>query len=397
MQILIITASLPYPAASGGALRALGILRGLHDNGHQITLLTYGDITFDWQSTPLADYCTHVEIIPTSHRPLIQRLREFLSGYADIEGRLYDEKFRDALITLMKHTSFDVIQFEGIEIACFIPEIRQQYPDSYICFDTFNAEAALQHNIYMIDRQQLKRLPMAFYSWVQSKRLRTYEGRLCRLSNTVIAVSEEDAVYLNAYRKNKDVVVVPSGIITDDYQSEMTQDGLPEQTIVFTGKMDYRPNVDAMLWFFEDIWHKINMGHLVIVGQKPHPRLQPLLQEDRITITGWVDSVQPYLRNATVYIAPLRMGSGTRLKILEALASGCAIVATTTAVTGLNDTVKQAIIIADDAQDFADAVKRLLNNPTERDALRTKAPEAVRESYDWSVLIPRLLDAYTGT
>ncbi|MBZ0310374.1 MAG: glycosyltransferase, partial [Anaerolineae bacterium] len=134
--------------------------------------------------------------------------------------------------------------------------------------------------------------------------------------------------------------------------------------------------------------------HLYIVGQKPHPRLAPLRDNPAITITGWVDSVKPYLQAADVYIAPLRMGSGTRLKLLEAMASGCAVVATSAAAAGLLSEPKNAMIITDTESEMAEAVVNLLKNPTQCRELGEQARHAVRQHYDWQVLIPRLLAAY---
>ncbi|MCA9907532.1 MAG: glycosyltransferase, partial [Anaerolineae bacterium] len=112
-----------------------------------------------------------------------------------------------------------------------------------------------------------------------------------------------------------------------------------------------------------------------------------------VTITGAVDDVQPYLHSAAVYVAPLRMGSGTRLKLLEAMASGCAIVATSLAASGLSDDVRRALHIADDADAFADAIIRLLNQPEQRAALGAQASNIVRRDYDWAAITPRLLQA----
>lgn len=394
MRILMVTGSLPYPPASGGALRALGILRGLHEHGHKVTLLSYGEGTGD--DTPLVNYCERIEIATPPTRTKIQRLVDLVTGKADISQRLYDEAFKARLLALLGGESFDMVQFEGIEIACFLLDVRKAYPDLSICFDTFNAEAQLQRNIYDIDRQTWRRLPMALYSWIQSRRLLAYEGALCRASDLVIAVSNDDAVLLGEYTPGREVSIVPSGIQVADYQG-VTALQLPERAIVFTGKMDYRPNVDAMLWFYEAIWGRLRDVHLVIVGQKPHERLSPLLDDDRVMITGWVDSVPPFLHGATVYIAPLRMGSGTRLKLLEALASGCAIVATTQAVAGLNEVVRDAMLIRDDEGAFAEAIQLLLDDEEARKTLQAKASAVVGQYYDWSVLIPQLLSAYERT
>ena len=131
-----------------------------------------------------------------------------------------------------------------------------------------------------------------------------------------------------------------------------------------------------------------------IVGQKPHPRIQHLPERDNVSLTGWVDTIPPYLHATDVYIAPLRMGSGTRLKILEAMASGCAIIATTIAASGLSEQAKSGMIIVDDEDRFAQAINDLLDNPNKRDELGNIAQKMVKSQYDWSVLIPQLLKAY---
>jgi polysaccharide biosynthesis protein PslH len=160
--------------------------------------------------------------------------------------------------------------------------------------------------------------------------------------------------------------------------------------------MDYRPNVDAMLWFTQSVLPHVRRAvpdvKLFIVGQMPHPRLDSLRVDPNITLTGRVDSVQPYLNG--VYIAPLRMGSGTRLKLLEAMASGCAIVATPTAAAGLNAQAKDTMRITADPLEMAQAVVQLLQSPAARHELGTRARDKVRQFYDWSVLIPRLLMVY---
>ncbi|PJF20654.1 MAG: glycosyl transferase family 1, partial [Phototrophicales bacterium] len=225
-----------------------------------------------------------------------------------------------------------------------------------------------------------------------------FEKQLCQTADLVLAVSQEDAAILQTMSNGKPLHIVPNGIFTEQYTETTSSVTLGEYAIVFTGKMDYRPNVDAMLWFTEEILplirNKVPQATLTIVGQKPHPRLSALQKQKHITITGWVESVKPYLKAAKVYVAPLRMGSGTRLKILEAMASECAVVATSTAAAGLNAELKSALVLADRAQDVAQSTVRLLQNPEHRQTLGRNAQIAVRKHYDWSALIPRLIAAY---
>ena len=163
--------------------------------------------------------------------------------------------------------------------------------------------------------------------------------------------------------------------------------------------MDYRPNVDAVEWF-----HRIylSVGARAVPGERACSLLGAIriggwhrwLPTMGVQVTGWVDSVQPYLHRATIYVAPLRMGSGTRLKILQAMAARCAVVSTSIGAAGLNDSVQSALTIADEPEDFAEKIVSLLADESRRRALGQLAQERVRRHYDWSALIPQLLRAY---
>ncbi len=390
MRILMVTTSPPYPATSGGALRAFGILKGLVLAGHEVSLFTLADAPLNPALTTL---CAHTFSQPVPRRTRIQRLRTLLlSGDADIAHRLYSKRAADALAQVLHEHTYDIVQYEGIEAGCYLPIGKRAAPHSHHVFDTFNAEAQLQHTIYTIERAQPRRLPMAVYSWLQSRRIARYEGMLCRLADAVCAVSEEDAALLAPYRDDRRIHIVPSGIWVDSYQDGMPT-ALQQPALVFTGKMDYRPNVDAVQWFCDAILPKLEGAHLYIVGQQPAASVQALAGA-RVIVTGSVPSVLPFLYGAQVYVAPLRMGSGTRLKLLEAMACGCAIVATTLAAAGLTQEADSALVIADDADGFAAAVRALLVDPDRRAALGEAARACVRQRFDWSVIVPRLLAVY---
>ena len=399
MRILIVTSSLPYPLVSGGAIRTFGIVQGLAEAGHELTLLSFYDGEIAPDQMPLSAYCTQIITLPPPQRTKQQRLRTLLfTSKADIEMRFYSLQFHQKLVELMETQSFDLVQFEAIESACYLTLVRQKFPNAKICFDTFNAEAELQRVIYEIDRQSVKTLPKALYSYVQSKRIYQYEGELCRLSDCVLTVSDEDAEFLKKYSGVEAVFVVPSGIIVDDYQKTSEMVALKHPALVFTGKMDYRPNVDAILWFASEIFPSIQNAvdgiQLYVVGQKPSASIQALGEIQNIHVTGRIPSVLPYLQATDLYIAPLRMGSGTRLKILEAMASGCAIVATSLATAGLISEMKTTLSIVDTSQQFAQTIINLLQQPEQRRTMAQQSQVVVRQYYDWSVLIPRLLRAY---
>lgn len=398
MRALFLTNNLPYPPASGGAIRAHGMIEGLRRAGHAVTLMCF----HEGETHSLPDDLT-VETVSPPAWTRSQRLRHLLlTRQPDIAGRFFDETFADHLRGLLQTNSFDLIQFEGIEMVCYLPLAKQVQPEAKQVFDTFNAEYALQKTIFQIDRQDPRRWPAAAYSWLQIDRIRRFEQQMCAGADAVVAVSPEDAALLQPICPKGRIHIVPSGVWVAHYTPSQDQVygqsiSQPEgHSLIFTGKMDYRPNVDAISWFVDSILPLIDVPdlRLFIVGQKPHPRLVHLAERDDIHLTGWVESVVPFLHSGNVYVAPLRMGSGTRLKLLEAMAAGIPIVATTIASAGLVAPVLDAMRIEDDEAHFAAAITELLHDPAQRQDRRNRAQEAVRQHYDWSVLIPRLLDVY---
>jgi glycosyltransferase involved in cell wall biosynthesis len=377
-------------------------MRGLHEAGHTISLLSFHDGSNGGASaagTPLPEYCAQIESVVPPRRTAIHRLRDLLlSGQPDLARRLETPAFRERLREILRRTSFDLIQFEGLEMAIYLPLVRQMQPHAKLIYDAHNAEYALQQAIAEVESANPQRLPAALYSRIQAQRIARFERTICAQADAVIAVSPEDADMLRPFRPDGQVSVLANGIFTDEYAVPTQGVELRGTVLVFTGKMDYRPNVDAMQWFTGSILHKIRdrcpEAQLYIVGQKPHSSLQTLREDDSVEVTGWVAQVQPFLRAAQVYVAPLRMGSGTRLKILEAMAAGCAVVATSAAVAGLEEEARTALKIADGEGDFADAVIELLENPKQRQKLGQKAQQIVRKDYDWAALIPSLLNIY---
>lgn len=387
-KCLIVTAELPYPPASGGSLRVWGLLRGLHDAGYELTVVCCqsGEVL-----PPLAQIACVISL-SVAPKGKAQRVRTLLTTQQpDIAIRLFDTHVLHTIADLLRAEHFDLVQFEGIETACYLAPLRAQFPTVKLVFDTFNAEAVMQRTIAQIDSRTPRRWLRAAYSYVQSQRIAAYERQLCHQADLVIAVSDEDQAHLAAYGAAATLAVVPSGIAVSEYAppSEAREEAL----LVFTGKMDYRPNVDAVEWLVHEIMPHVPQARLQVVGQQPTDRVRALASE-RVEITGRVPQVQPYLQAATVYVAPLRMGSGTRLKLLEAMACGCAIVATPLAASGLSHGVERVMRIADTVERFAAAVQSLLENPQERAALGSAARDYVQQHYDWSAITPRMIAAH---
>ncbi len=161
--------------------------------------------------------------------------------------------------------------------------------------------------------------------------------------------------------------------------------------------MDFRPNVDAMLWFAQSAWLRIKQAvpnaQWLIVGQKPSPRLDPLRADDSIHITGAVEDTRDYIARAEVYIAPLQVGGGTRFKLLEAMSMRKAIVSTTLGCEGFEVSNGVEMMLADDANQFADAIIALLRDSQKRSAMGENALRFAWR-YDWREIVPKLEHIY---
>lgn len=400
MNILILTPQLPYPPHQGTSLRNLHIIKGLAQQ-HTITLLTFAK-SLEAEFGPLADLCAEIVTVPMPHRSMVTRFAQLVTTrQPDMGHRLRDLAFDLALDELLSNNQFDIVQIEGIELANAIAIVRDVSPNSKIVFDNHNAETELQRRAMETDARNPRRWVAAGYSFVQVQRLARFERWACRESDAITVVSENDRdallALLNDVRETefgKKITVVPNSIDTEEYANYAGEQ--VHFDVVFMGKMDYRPNIDAALYFVDEIWPFVRSKHpsatCAIVGQKPHARLDRLRDIAGVTITGWVDSVQPYLHGCRVFVMPLRMGSGTRLKLIEAMAAGKPIVSTTIGAAGFPIVDGRHLLIGDSADAFAGAVNAVLSDQHHTHLARFSAEFA--QNYDWRTVVPRFFAVY---
>jgi glycosyltransferase involved in cell wall biosynthesis len=217
--------------------------------------------------------------------------------------------------------------------------------------------------------------------------LRKYEGRIGREFDAVIAVSDEDRAALEEVAgKLPGLIVVPISVDTDEVLP-ITRN-LDAEHILHIGTMFWAPNVDGILWFAREIYPLIQSQRpqveFDVVGARPPEEVQALGDEDKhIHVTGYVQDPDPFYRRAGVMVVPLRAGGGMRVKILNALAQGLPIVTTTLGCEGIAVQNGQHLLIADRPEDFADAILRLLNNPTFAAQLGQRGRRLIETTYDY--------------
>jgi sugar transferase (PEP-CTERM/EpsH1 system associated) len=400
MKLLLLTPQLPYPPRQGTAIRNFNLIDQLARR-HTVDLLTFlapdEILTAD---NPLHELCRRVGALPQPQRSTGARLRDTLqSRRPDMALRLASPQMSALVRDFAQSDNYAIVQAEGIEMGHYGLVAAADGRSSFI-FDDHNCEYVMQRRNALTDLRSPVRWPAAAYSLIQWQKLRHYEAWLCNRAAAVAAVSEADAQALRAIAPRATIRVVSNGIDLDYYTPEEAQP-TPYPTLVFTGKMDYRPNIDAVLWFAQEVLpiirrHVAN-AHFLVVGRNPHARLNALRTEPGITLTGAVTDVRPLIRDSAVYVIPLRVGGGTRFKALEAMASGRPIVSTSLGVEGLGVRNGSEMLLADGPTAFAQAVLTLLapENNALRAHLALNARRFVEENSGWPPIVRGLEDLYT--
>ncbi len=405
-RVLFLTSELPYPPHQGMAIRAYNLIAGLRER-FRVDLYSLSSSPEAAQhAAALRQVCERVEVLPAPTRTRAQRVRALLTTrLPDMALRAYSPAFQDAVLRALAERDYAILHVESIEMAPYaLAALEAGLPRRpRIVFDDLNAEYLLQKRVFETDLRNPRRWIGAAYSFVQWRRLARYERQVCRLADCVVAVSEWDRDALAHLAPGANIRVVPNGIDAAHYlgytpDGEDPTAGTPGPKLVFTGKMDFRPNVDAVCWFADAILPRIQAHvpdvHLYIVGQRPSPAVQALGSRPGITVTGFVPDVRPYIAAADVYVVPMRMGGGTRLKVLEAMTLGKAIVSTSLGCEGYGLTPGRELVVADDAARFADETVALVRDPARRAQLGTLAREFAVSRYDWSRIVPLLEQAY---
>ena len=381
MKLLWVKAGGLLPPDTGGKIRSFQILKQLARK-HEITLFTFYPAHPQDQHPAGSDIFAKVISVPLPIPPrrspaeYVRYARMLLAGRPfTIDKYFYPEVHR-RYAELLQSSKFDLTVCDFIFPA---PLIDWKTPPPKILF-THNVEAQVWARHAKIASNPMVKLACL----LESRALERAERRYAQLADYVLAVSENDRAAFVQYTDPNRVSVIPTGVDTEYFQPSPE----PEQpdTTVFTGSMAWMPNEDGVAYFVEKILPLIRREIPGVafwaVGRQPPRRLQALAS-DTVLVTGTVDDIRPYLAKGAVCVVPLRSGSGTRIKIFEAMAMGKAVVSTSMGAEGLPVKHGENIILADDPDDFARQVVELLRDAPRRQQLGSAARKLVEENYGW--------------
>lgn len=398
MKILWVKAGKILPVDTGGKIRSYNLLRQLASRHETVLLSYYGGARDE-------SYESEVE--------------RHLPGAVTVHTGAPDSFARQALDYLLRLPSrapYAVRKFTSPEVKRLVKEwdAARRF-DVAVCdflsaslnfpAETRTPTLLFQHNVESaLWQRQARHAPDVLRSVafkIEAAKMTRYERDAVRRFRHVIAVSENDRELMSEMTGASRITVVPTGVDIKKYSSGDEAPRVFKEAksrsgalVVFLGSMDWEPNIDGVEYFCREVWPRVlesvPSARFRVVGRDPHPRVRRLASEN-VEVTGTVPSVVEHLREADAVVVPLRVGGGTRLKIFEAMAVGKAVVSTTVGAEGLDVTHGEDILLADDAESFAESVTGLLRDTARRETLGRAAAELAAR-YDWSVIARRFED-----
>ncbi len=392
MKVLILSGRLLYPANTGARIRSSRLFERLAQI-HDVTIACFKTASEGADQLQLMRACcSRLETIDWTEHPKFspgfwgELARNLFSPYPYTVDKYVDARMRRRLTDLLATGEYDVLVCDFVQPTRnaldlpFRPKILFQH----------NVEAILRERHYRQTRNVLARAYL-YWEWI---RLRRFEGHAARQFDHCVMVSPQDCRTMEDLYGVTHTSAIPTGVDVEYFRPrELEAEG---HHVVFTGSMDWLPNVDAIQFFVKDVLPLIRRELDVtfwIVGRDPSRAIRRLGEANpRVKVTGTVEDVRPYIDRASVYVVPLRIGGGTRIKIFEAMAMGKPVVSTRVGAEGLPVTHGTDIILADDPASIARETIALLRDASARQRIGHAARRLVVENYTWDAAARRFSD-----
>ena len=393
MKLLVFYPYIPWPLDRGTYQRTFHLLRELASH-HEVDLfaLAEGGEGLQYENI-FREFCRKVEFLSFEH-PSWQKLfpKRLLNSLPPNVAHWTLPAVAQKLSEILTAQSYDAVHAVDIVLAQYFMRRHRDIP---LVIDRSRVDLQYQ----LAEHRRMK------FSW-RTKLLRTegyiklwrFEKAVARRAAVEIVGGVDDELFLHQHINPKmPVEVIVNGVDLDFFfPGASDQARHQEPTILFCGAMDYNPNIDALRWYFEEIHERLRAQlpnlQVLIVGKSPVQEIKEYLNLENVLVTGGVPDVRPYYRRAWLQIVPLRIGGGSRLKIVESLAMGTPVVSSTIGAQGLGLSHDHDILLADDASNFVAQTSRLLRDQALRDRLSIAGLNTVRTRLSWPML-GRQLDA----
>ncbi|MHB1415120.1 MAG: glycosyltransferase [Chloroflexota bacterium] len=396
MRVLLLTQIVPYPPDSGPKIKTYNVLRYLAQR-HEVHLASFSrSPQEEANARSLRQLCASVTTVPLRRsrlRDIAFFARSTVTGRPFLVERDDSAAMRSAIWDILGKCRFDAVHADQLSMAEFAVDL----PIPLRVLDEHNAVWTIVRRAAAEARWGIHRLP-AEIEW---RKLKRYEGEVCRRFDLTTVVSRQDyAALAEAAGADFRSEVIP--IAVDTKHMTFLPRTLEARHIVSVATMFYPPNVEGVYWFARKVFPLIRrqapLTHFFIVGSRPPAKVCRLARPgSRIGVTGYVGDLEPVLRQSAVMVVPVHSGSGMRVKILEAFARGIPVVSTTVGIEGIDALPDVHLLVADDPDQFARAVVRVLEEPQLARRLAEAARAFVEAHYDWRTALAALDNIYQGS
>jgi sugar transferase (PEP-CTERM/EpsH1 system associated) len=391
-DLLFLVHRLPYPPNKGDKIRSFHLLRYLAKR-HRVHLATFVDAPEDWAHVDsIREYCEELCVRPL--RPNIAKMRS-IAGLLRTEALTLpyyrDEKMKRWVAQLLERRSVESVIAFSSSMAQYLPQDRINAVRCVMDFVDVDSDKWRQYS-------QNVKWPLSWLYEREAERLQAYEREIARSWDVSVFVTEEEAATFRAIAPEAAPRVhsLENGVDVDYFSCDPKRESPfdPEvPTLVFTGAMDYRANVDAVTWFARVVWPEVRRQRpdsaFWIVGARPTGAVRSLAGQPGIEVAGAVPDVRPYLQHARAAVAPLRIARGVQNKVLEALSMEQRVVMTTAAADGIPVSEERFVAVSDNPGDFAASCVGYLTGPPS-DELRQEIRQWVVARYQWANKLAKL-------
>lgn len=393
MKILFLCNKSPYPALEGGPMAMNSMIEGMIEAGHEVKVLAVNSDKFqvvidDIPTTYQAK--TGIELIHLDLRikPFDAFVNLFTNKSYHVE-RFVSEDFRKRLIQILDSQSFDVVQLETLFMVPYLDDIRQ-HSKALVVLRAHNIE----HLIWERIAGQTRFWPKKWYLRHLALTLKRFELWALKQVDGIAAITRKDAFFFKRYASCP-VIDIPFGIDPAKYQGNVVATNWA--SLFHIGSMNWMPNEEGIKWFLENVWPEVNkrlpQTKLFLAGRyMPQWLLKNAFPN--VEVVGEVDDAQEFVSKHGIAIVPLLSGSGIRIKIIEAMALGRAVITTEIGAEGIFYKQGENILIAERPDEFADAIEQLVNETDKAQQMGQKARQLIEKVYDHHKLIHRMIDFY---
>lgn len=384
MRVLFLAPRLPHAAVAGGHMVVYQRLRRLAARGHEVGLATFCPPEDRAKAGDLHGFLYELEMLePPQRPPLWQRTIDYCFGTVPPwYWAVRDPRMARCVGDMVERSHYAVVVAEFSLMGQYL------YRNPYL--PAVRKVISVHQSATLHCRRQIRLLgcsPQALHVRLRMKGLAAYEFGMYRSVDQILVLTPQERYWLLDDLPMLRIAVVPSGVDTDYFQPAEPRGADP--CLLFTGNYQDEPNRDAVLWFATAVWPRLRARYpdlrFYVVGPDPPEPIQNLPRWDaRIIVTGWVEDLRPYFARARVFVCPVRLGSGMRGKILEAMAAGVPVVSTTLGVEGIPAQVGENCLLADQPEIMARQIELLLEDSALRERLSGNARKMVTDRFSWN-------------